>query len=52
MGVKGRRDETELVARYQAGQDRLRAGGDLIWGQERIAQDLFVHLVGDFCVEE
>ena len=36
------------VARQQAGQDRPRARGNFIWEEERIAQDLFVHLVGDF----
>jgi len=36
------------VARQQAGQDRPRAGRDFVWEEERISQDLFVHLVGDF----
>lgn len=36
------------VARQQAGQDRARAGRDFVWEEERISQDLFVHLVGDF----
>ena len=35
------------VAREQAGQDRSRAWRDLVREEERIAQDLFVHLVGD-----
>ena len=38
------------VARQQAGKDRARGRGDLVWEEERIPQDLFVHLVGDFCV--
>jgi len=35
------------VAREQAGQDRSRSWRDLVREEERIAQDLFVHLVGD-----
>jgi hypothetical protein len=38
------------VACQQAGQDRARTGGDFIWEEEGIAQDLFVHLVDNSCV--
>ena len=36
------------VAREEAGEDRSRTGGDPVWEEERVAQDLLIHLVGDF----